>query len=122
MRLLNAQHEEIPESEVDLTKGRMYPTKIIRPDAEPVDNVTKFAYADDDYEKVWIYERIPDEILTERRIDDLKRKLTDTDYVIIKIAEGAATAEEYADVIASRKAWREEINALEAQKGVEDGK
>ncbi len=121
MRILNTRYEEIAESEVDLAKGRMYPTKIIRPDAEPVDNVTKFAYADEDYETVRIYERIPDEILTERRIDDLKRKLTDTDYVVIKIAEGVATAEEYADVIANRKAWREEINALEAQKGVEDG-
>lgn len=121
MRLLNAQHEEIPESEVDLTKGRLRVIDIIRPAAEPVDNVTKFAYADEDYETVRIYERIPDEILTERRIDDLKRKLTDTDYVVIKIAEGAATAEEYAETIASRKAWREEINALEAQKGVEDG-
>lgn len=121
MRILNTRYEEIAESEVDLAKGRMYPTKIIRPDAEPVDNVTKFAYADEDYETVRIYERIPDEILTERRIDDLKQKLTDTDYVVIKIAEGVATAEEYADVIANRKAWREEINALEAQKGVEDG-
>lgn len=120
MRLLNAQHEEIPESEVDLTKGRMYPTKIIRPDAESVDNVTKFAYADEDYEMVWIYERIPDSVLTERRIDDLKRKLTDTDYVVIKIAEGAATAEEYAETIASRKAWREEINALEKQPAGEE--
>ena len=121
MRILNTRYEEIAESEVDLAKGRMYPTKIIRPDAEPVDNVTKFAYADEDYETVRIYERIPDEILTERRIDDLKRKLTDTDYVVIKIAEGVATAEEYTDVIANRKAWRGEINALEAQKGVEDG-
>lgn len=115
MRLLDKDHNEIAESEVDLTKGRLRVTDIIRPDAEPVDNVTKFAYADEDYETVQIYERIPDSVLVSRRIDDLKRKLTDTDYVVIKIAEGVATAEEYAETIANRKAWREEINVLEKQ-------
>lgn len=47
------------------------------------------------------------------RIDELKRNLTDTDYVACKIAEGAATREEYADMIAQRQAWRDEINRLE---------
>lgn len=47
------------------------------------------------------------------RIVRLKRRLSETDYVVIKIAEGSATAEEYADVIAQRKAWRKEINDLE---------
>lgn len=51
---------------------------------------------------------------TEARIAELKQLLTDTDYVAIKIAEGSATAEEYADVIAQRKAWRKEINNLES--------
>ena len=49
-------------------------------------------------------------------IAELKAKLTATDYVVIKIAEGAAPAEEYADVIAQRQAWREKINELEAVK------
>lgn len=47
------------------------------------------------------------------KIQRLKQKLADTDYVVIKIAEGAATMEEYADVIAKRQQWREEINVLE---------
>ena len=46
------------------------------------------------------------------RIAELKQLLVDTDYAIIKIAEGSATQEEYADLIAQRKAWREEINQL----------
>ncbi len=50
----------------------------------------------------------------ERRIAELKRSLADTDYTVIKIAEGAATAEEYAAVIEQRRAWRAEINRLEA--------
>ena len=47
------------------------------------------------------------------KIEELKQKLADTDYVIIKIAEGSATVEEYATVINQRKQWREEINKLE---------
>lgn len=115
MRLLDKNHNEIQESEIDLNKGRLYTTMIIKPDASPVDDVTKFAYYDDDYEKVQIYERIPDEIFTQRRIDELKHNLSETDYVVIKISEGAATNEDYAEVIASRAAWRKEINELESK-------
>lgn len=46
-------------------------------------------------------------------IQRLKQQLADTDYIACKIAEGSATAEEYADIIAQRQKWREEINALE---------
>lgn len=53
------------------------------------------------------------------RIAELKANLSATDYVVIKIAEGAATTEEYTDIIAQRQAWREEINQLEGEK--EDG-
>lgn len=48
----------------------------------------------------------------EKQIARLKQKLADTDYVTAKIAEGSATREEYADVIAKRQQWRDEINAL----------
>ena len=48
------------------------------------------------------------------RIAELKKRLADTDYAVIKIAEGSAAAEDYADIISSRKAWRAEINSLEA--------
>jgi hypothetical protein len=43
----------------------------------------------------------------------LKRLLANTDYIAVKIAEGAATAADYADKIAQRQAWREEIQQLE---------
>jgi hypothetical protein len=48
----------------------------------------------------------------ERRIVVLKRNLADTDYIAAKIAEGSATAAEYADKIAQRQAWRQEIDSL----------
>lgn len=46
------------------------------------------------------------------RIEELKNNLSATDYKIIKIAEGSATKEEYAEDIIQRQAWRAEINAL----------
>jgi hypothetical protein len=50
----------------------------------------------------------------ERRIIVLKQKPAETDYVAAKIAEGSATVEKYADKIARRQAWRQEIEALSA--------
>lgn len=46
-------------------------------------------------------------------IEECKQRLAETDYVVIKIAEGAATREEYASVIAERTALREHIRKLE---------
>ncbi len=64
----------------------------------------------------WTVEPTPeksDEEQTADRISELKQKLVETDYIAVKIAEGVATKEEYADVLAQRQAWREEINQLE---------
>lgn len=49
----------------------------------------------------------------ERLIEIYKGKLRDTDYVVAKIAEGVATKEEYAGVLANRAEWRKKINELE---------
>lgn len=46
-------------------------------------------------------------------IAGLKAKLAETDYIAAKIAEGAATAEEYAEEINKRAEWRRRINELE---------
>lgn len=51
----------------------------------------------------------------EEQILILQGRLAATDYVVIKIAEGAATREEYEDVIEQREQWRVEINALQEQ-------
>ena len=57
-----------------------------------------------------------------RRIAELKKKLADTDYIVLKIAEAQADGETekiaelkmtYATELANRKAWREQINELE---------
>lgn len=42
---------------------------------------------------------------------DREAKLTSTDYIAAKIAEVKATKAEYAEKIAERQAWRDDINA-----------
>ena len=46
---------------------------------------------------------------------DREGKLTTTDYIAAKIAEGKATQEEYADKIAERQQWRDDINAAKTE-------
>ena len=46
---------------------------------------------------------------------DREGKLTSTDYIAAKIAEGKATKTEYADKIAERQGWRDDINAANAE-------
>ena len=49
-----------------------------------------------------------------QEISELKAKLAATDYIAAKIAEGAATREEYAEELSERAAWRARINELES--------
>ena len=46
---------------------------------------------------------------------DREAKLSATDYIAAKIAEGKATQEEYAGKIAERQQWRDDINAANAE-------
>ena len=53
-------------------------------------------------------------IATAQEIAELKAKLAATDYIAAKIAEGAATREEYAEELTERASWRSRINKLES--------
>jgi hypothetical protein len=46
---------------------------------------------------------------------DREAKLTATDYIAAKIAEGKATKTEYTKQIAERQQWRDDINAAQAE-------
>ena len=46
---------------------------------------------------------------------DREGKLSSTDYIAAKRAECKATQEEYADKIAQRQTWRDDINASQAE-------
>ena len=50
-----------------------------------------------------------------KQIIKLKNELHRTDYMAIKFAEGELSAEEYAKVKEQRRAWRAEINRLQAE-------
>lgn len=75
-------------------------------EVEPKDGVRQF--------KIVEIPQPTEEDVKQARISELKAKLADTDYIVIKIVEGSATADEYAEVLANRKAWRKEINELGA--------
>ena len=73
----------------------------------------------------WGAEKIPEKSQDEKDLEQAKSDeqkalsyLRSTDYVAVKIAEGVATKEEYADVLEKRAAAREEINALRASQDV----
>lgn len=55
MRIVNENFETIKETDVDLSKGYLVTTITIREDAEPIDDIVKFAWTDDDYEEVQMY-------------------------------------------------------------------
>lgn len=46
---------------------------------------------------------------------DREAKLSATDYIAAKIAEGKATKTEYKDQIAVRQQWRDDINAAQEE-------
>ena len=64
--------------------------------------------------------------MTRQEIEDIKNrlaslildreaKLKEHDYVSAKIADGRASAKEYAEVIASKNRWAEEVNEAMAE-------
>ena len=51
----------------------------------------------------------------EYKIEELKQRLSETDYKAIKYAEGLISEEEYAETKALRQSWRDEIYKLEQE-------
>ena len=77
----------------------------------PDEEIKNLAEQQAEYEKTEEYKQF--------KISELKQKLTETDYIACKIAEGSATREEYSEIIAQREIWREEINRRETKAMVE---
>ena len=75
----------------------------------PEGNILDYKYEKGEF----VYEPKPVIVDNTALIAELKQKLTDTDYIVIKIAEGVATWEDYPGVKEQRQQWREEINRLE---------
>lgn len=116
MRVINQNRETI--TEYDLTAGRLVPTTVIRADASPIDNVTKFAWADEDYEEVQMY--VPNPVKTvQQQIAERKAQLSATDYKVIKCSEcqllGLKMPYDVESLHVQRQALRDEINKLEQE-------
>ena len=73
----------------------------------------------DEEEDILVYIPYTQKELQERerqsRIAELKNLLFETDYKAIKYAEGELSAEDYEETKLQRRAWRAEINELEAE-------
>lgn len=93
----------------------------VKDDAVPIDNVTKFAWSDEDYEEVKVWHEYTDDELKqikEAEIMDLESKLNGTDYRIIKMMEKyllqiPECAQELGSISEQRQEWRDRINELE---------
>ena len=79
----------------------------------PQDELETIRLAQLEYEQQLQRQAEIDEI--QRKIDETKAKLSQTDYQAIKYFEGFISEADYAPIKAQRQAWRDEINALEAE-------
>lgn len=89
----------------DLTLGYVTEQTVVRDDAAPIDDVTKFAWADDDYETRQVYVQYTDEEL-ERRADAVERaqreqwmasapsQLADMDELLVTLYESQLETDE----------------------------
>ena len=107
---LNAYSEDFhvdPETEVEIDPPEEFDEVYL----------TDWVYRD----RQLVYDKKPEPV--DRQIFELKRKLAQTDYVVIKMAESSLVSramplsdtERYSEIIAQRQEWRDKINELEAQ-------
>ena len=61
----------------------------------------------------WVDDNTIEYVDYRSEIDSCKHRLAETDYVIIKIAEGVSTRDDYEDILNERARLRQQINELE---------
>lgn len=76
------------------------------------ESATEKAYDGSLWEKGYAPEK-PEEVIKQERISELHQLLEEADYWTSKYCDGEYTAEEWAEKVAQRKAWREELRELE---------
>ena len=140
MRILNQNNIEITDADIDYSLGYVAPESFFIAHHDAVEAVEKQSHYEviaeypnggrdvvevidvepveekeawDEYEDILRYTLFTESELAANEIADLKEKLDATDYVVIKMMEGAATEIEYMDVLADRQNWRARINELE---------
>lgn len=140
MRILDESGNELAEQELDFLQGYLREEQLFIRRHEAVSPVkekghyevvreypnggkdvewvvdspgTEAREAYDEFETIQRFIAFTEEQRNAKRLSELKQRLRDTDYCVIKIAEGSATFEEYLETIENRKKWRSEINDIE---------
>ena len=72
----------------DLTKGSLSVRTVIRPEAAPVDNVTKFAWADEDYEEIQVYIPHEEQTTEPTQLDRIEAQVAYTAMMTGTLMEG----------------------------------
>lgn len=78
MRYIDQNGNTVSKEQMDLTKGYLTEAQVIREDAAPIDNVTKFFYTKDDYEmaqQYFLYRPESQGLTQEQRITELEEAL-----------------------------------------------
>lgn len=127
MRYVDENGNEISELDMDLSKGYLINTHIVKTDAPPIDNITKFAWDVDDLEPVKMYFQYDQNHLDRVAYYDAMSKLSGSDHIFYKLMEDLVTechgitdlisiftrySKEYGDTIKSRKEWRKIVQEL----------
>ena len=113
----------------DLSLGYLTKSIVIKKDAIPIDDKTKSAWDDDDYEEVMLYVYEGKEVILNKELNRLKHNLSETDYIAAKAMDslilntttnGLESAlssfnTEYADKLTQREEWRKRINEIEEE-------
>ena len=72
----------------DLSKGSLSTRTVIRAGAFPIDNITKFAWADDDYEDVLVYIPYEEQTAEPTQLDRIEAQVTYTAMMTGTLIEG----------------------------------
>ena len=92
MRIIDENGNDV--SDVDESKGQLTNATVIRQDAAPIDNKTKWAWDDDDYETVQVYRPYTDEefaLVTKPTVDDVTDALADISDTVSTNADDLST-------------------------------
>ena len=92
MRIIDENGNDI--ADVDESKGQLTNATIIKSDAAQIDNETKWAWDDDDYEEVLVWHEYTEEELAERgsvTLDDVTDALADISDTVSTSADDLST-------------------------------
>jgi hypothetical protein len=78
MRYFNEKCEIISMDSIDLTKGTLVSFQAIKEDATPIDNITKFAWDDSDYEEAQMYMLFSEEDIKPTQLDEIQAQVAYT--------------------------------------------